>query len=887
MTQGSVTEQTCEQQRMRADRQRVVESDPLRPTLVRASAGTGKTYQLTARLLRILLQGAAPETILATTFTRKAAGEILDRVLLTLAEAADPDDDDALQRLREQVGIATLPRSACRQLLEKLVRNIHRLRICTLDSLFAQLARSFPFELGLPPAWRLTDEIEEGWLRERAVDGVVSTLDQSEMTAMLSMLGKGEVRRSVSRELLQVVDAAYSIQRQCGPEVWKRLIAPRQPDPDELLAAATAFRQSQPRQKRHRTKLEQLADRLERGELDQLVGDTLIGHIGRARRGHCELLYGRAPFPEGLDQAFDRLYAAVRSQVLSLLCAQNEATGDVLIAYDHHIESLKTASRSLGFEDVTVRLAQQFNRLDERSIARRMDGVIDHVLLDEFQDTSPAQWQVLLPLIRRVTETDEASGTVESRDQLPRSFFCVGDTKQAIYGWRGGVAEIFDAVTDEINDIDVVRHNTSYRSSPVVIEAVNRTFANLPRHPLVAEANQRDPSDKAAYEAAAIRRFARRFPRHTSIKRQLPGHVKLLTASGTEQPDVESRRRSCFETAADLTASINRQQPAASIGVLTRTNRGVAEMIYLLERDGVDVSQEGGNPLTDSVAVELVLSTLMMVEHPGDGRWAFHVQGSPLGPRQEIESGQLRRRIEDCGITETIEFIGGLLAPYCDDRETLRLKQLVHESLRYERQPSPRLRDFVRRIREKRVERPRAAAVRVMTVHQAKGLEFDAVVLPELDGNLARPSGNCIADIRNLARPPRGITRYLNQKSWHFLSRRWQRAFGQQAEAVMTEALCLLYVAMTRARQSLQLVIAPAKKAEFTNRTPASLVYHALDCQADPSRAEQTLFELGDPGWAASIDREPMAAEAEPRQSRIRFRPLPELVRRNQPERGE
>ncbi len=142
----------------------------LGPMLVRASAGTGKTYRLTARLLKILLQGAPPETILATTFTRKAAAEILERVLITLAEAADERNDGALEKLRQQVGIPTLPRLVCLQLLTRILRNIHRLRICTLDSLFAQLARSFPLELGLPPTWRLTDEIEETWLRERAVD---------------------------------------------------------------------------------------------------------------------------------------------------------------------------------------------------------------------------------------------------------------------------------------------------------------------------------------------------------------------------------------------------------------------------------------------------------------------------------------------------------------------------------------------------------------------------------------------------------------------------------------------------------------------------------------------------------------------------------------------
>ena len=190
----------------------------LRPTLVRASAGTGKTYKLTARFLRILLQGSAPETILATTFTRKAAGEILERVLLTLAKAADPDHPESLAELRKQVDLPGLPQSLCLEKTALLLRNIHRVRISTLDSLFSQLARSFAFELGLPPGWRLTDEIEEVWLRERAVDSVIASLDPSELTALLSMLGKGEVKRSIARELSQVVEEAFSVQRLCGCE---------------------------------------------------------------------------------------------------------------------------------------------------------------------------------------------------------------------------------------------------------------------------------------------------------------------------------------------------------------------------------------------------------------------------------------------------------------------------------------------------------------------------------------------------------------------------------------------------------------------------------------------------------------------------------------------
>ncbi|MGI9473419.1 MAG: UvrD-helicase domain-containing protein [Rubripirellula sp.] len=877
----------------------------LLPTLVRASAGTGKTYRLTARLMRILLQGAPPESILATTFTRKAAGEILDRVLLTLAQAADEQNDAALDDLRQQVGIPSLPRNACLQLFDKLLRNVHRLRICTLDSLFAQLARSFPFELGLPPAWRLTDEVEEMWMRERAVDSVIAMLDPSEMMAVLSMLGKGENRRSIARELLQVVDAAYSSQRQCGSEVWNKLTAPKLPSDDQLTHAVSAMRSVKPTQKRHQDRLLKLADQVENRDFTTLVDDTLVANIATARRTHGEIKYYRAPFPEGLEDAFDVLYAAVRTTVLGLLQAQNEATGTVLEAYDHHVTELKQLARALGFEDVSIRLASQFASLDHRLMSNRMDGAIDHVLLDEFQDTSPVQWQVLRPLVTRAAQIDEEKDADDW--QVERSFFCVGDTKQAIYGWRGGVAEIFDAVADQIPGVVEVEQNTSFRSSPVVIDVINETFRHLQRHPMTDAADSGDPTSKAMYEATAVERFARRFPLHEAFKTSLPGHVRMQTARKVEQGDNEAKRMACFEDAANLAADLNRTAPGKSIGILTRTNRGVAQLIYLLERLGVEVSQEGGNPLTDSAAVEIVLSTLLMAEHPGDGRWEFHARSTALTEVPDFGPDFVREMVEERGLSETIEFLGGVLAPSCDPRETLRLKQLTHLAISYELNASPRLRDFVRLVREKRVERPQSAPVRVMTVHQSKGLEFDAVILAELDGTLTRQGASCVADVDEIGEPPKAMTRYLNNRSWHFLSKHWQRAFGVQAAGGMTEALCLLYVAMTRARQALYLMVQPAKKDAFEVRTPASLIFHALACEENPTEGEQVLFERGDREWyldptfdLASLADQEVASEVvaddlvadnelatlSPRVP-IRFRKVSAAPRRNRPRRDE
>src|SRR5687767_2259614 len=129
------------------------------PVVIRASAGTGKTYQLAVRFIGLLAAGARPDEILATTFTRKAAGEILDRVLSRLAHAAADDNERA--KLAKAIGEKALSGDKCRELLVATVRRLHALRVGTLDSYFLQIATSFGHELGLPPGWSICDELAD------------------------------------------------------------------------------------------------------------------------------------------------------------------------------------------------------------------------------------------------------------------------------------------------------------------------------------------------------------------------------------------------------------------------------------------------------------------------------------------------------------------------------------------------------------------------------------------------------------------------------------------------------------------------------------------------------------------------------------------------------
>jgi ATP-dependent helicase/nuclease subunit A len=178
--------------------------------------------------------------------------------------------------------------------------------------------------------------------------------------------------------------------------------------------------------------------------------------------------------------------------------------------------------------------------------------------LDEFQDTSPEQWRVLQPLAQRVTAGQQTS------------FFCVGDVKQAIYGWRGGVAEIFDAIDRQLNGLEPKSLNVSYRSSPAVIETVNRVFAGITNHPNLRQAS------------AAVRRWCERFETHQTARSDLPGYAQLQTAPLADEG--QAQRDVTLDFAAGQIAELTRQAPGRSVGVLVRKNQTVGQLIFQLRR---------------------------------------------------------------------------------------------------------------------------------------------------------------------------------------------------------------------------------------------------------------------------------------------------------------
>ncbi|HET7273695.1 MAG TPA: 3'-5' exonuclease, partial [Longimicrobiaceae bacterium] len=277
---------------------------------------------------------------------------------------------------------------------------------------------------------------------------------------------------------------------------------------------------------------------------------------------------------------------------------------------------------------------------------------------------------------------------------------------------------------------------------------------------------------------------------------------------------------------------------------------------------GVPASEEGGNPLTDSAAVASVLALFRLADHPGDTLARYHVANTPVGAAVKFTdytdaaaasrlSHSFRQRLIDDGYGNTLAWLTPELQSACDTRERRRLSQLVELAFRFDPDATLRASDFVRRVEVERVEDPTTAAIRVMTVHQAKGLEFDAVILPELDEPLTRGSLKPFAYRPTPTDPVARIFPYVPQHVRPLFDEvpELSAAMAQAEAAQLRDALSAFYVAMTRARHAVHILVKPdGARGMGKSKTPARLLRAAIGA-GDPAGEGDVLLAAGDPRW--------------------------------------
>lgn len=796
-------------------------------TVIRASAGSGKTTALTGRYLHLLASGAHCQSILATTFTRKAAGEILDRIMEGLSSSSL--DESAARELGVKLQLAPFDSAIARAMLRHMLSQLHRIQIGTLDSFFAKLARSFSLEIGLHPDWEIVEESAHARLRLAAV-GDVLALDES--MDLLQWMAKGKSLRAAHQQLMQAVDRLYGLYLDSQPGAWFQLHQRPTLPSEKIEEALRTIGRVELGDNRMAKARDDDCERASKLDWDAWISKGLAAKIA----DQSFTYYGR-PIPVELREAYGPLIEHVVGLVQNELKASTEATYDLLDRYHHRFTAIQGKLGALRFDDVTRRLVQFVDSAGDRTEPAwmfRLDWEIDHLLLDEFQDTSPDQWRVIQPFARRVTKLDS-----------PRSFFCVGDMKQAIYGWRGGVAEVFDLVGKIFPVPDARELDKSFRSAQPIIDAVNRVFEN------VHHFESGNPLTNAA-----VQHWQGHFRHHTTDKCDLDGHVVLERIAADQDS---------LAVAVARIKEIYERSPNRTIAVLTPENDDVKEFIFELQAAGVPASEEGGNPLTDSAAVLSVLSLLQLSDHPHDSVAWFQVSQSPLAElydipacererekspetlrRVHVVAAAVRRELGEVGYSATVARWAAALVPSCTRRELRRLQRLIEMADEYDSQPTLRPADFVELVHTKPVDDPTGSPVRVMTIHKAKGLEFDVVVLPRLSKSFG-PLDHDLLILRESPTAPISFAcRYANAAQRRILPPEIREAHEQQFNRHISEAMCVLYVVLTRAVHSLHMFVEAGDKP--SSQSMAGILLSTL---GDSSRQSGVLYEHGNAGWAA------------------------------------
>ena len=586
------------------------------PLVLLASAGTGKTFRLSSRFLELVANGAPVQDILATTFTKKAAGEILDRILVRLSKAAL--EESAFAELLKHVEVPDeWSREHAIRLLRDLVKNLHRFEVRTLDAWFQQNLQVVALELGLPPGWSVGDPFDLSDLRAQAILEVIAGLAPSQADALLRDLQQHEFKRSVFEGLLDLLDRTLNIHLSADNtgNPWDSLSDCSQPPVQEMEESAAILAQIKvpttgkgTPNKNWATNVTKLVKAWQDRSWKEVLSSSLMKAVLEDKSK-----FSSVEISDGVRAGLKHVGNCAARTKLAELHRSNLALCELVSAYSETYSQLKRKAGLFDFDDIPRLLTDNPH---DPVANHRLGKSVKHLLLDEFQDTSVLQWQVLEPRI------DEA--TAQTRPDC--SLLCVGDVKQAIYSWREGESDLLDGIADWYN-VCPETLSTNYRSSQKVLDAVNLVFCNLGQGAsFVADCDDGD-------SITAIADWAEDFPKHDADK-DLPGSVWLLECTAEKRlgssPQVTKLIIHRIE-------DLHRQAPKASIGVLLHRKKNIQSLLLELKRRGIRASGEGGNLLTDSKVVQLALSLFRLADHAGDTTAFFHVATSPLAPFFELE----------------------------------------------------------------------------------------------------------------------------------------------------------------------------------------------------------------------------------------------------------
>lgn len=684
-----------------------------------ASAGSGKTFNLVVRYLSLLFMGEEPRSIVALTFTNKAANEMLERMIQTLEQLHDRGE------LSEIARVCGKSREEILQERDDVLRRFLRsdIQISTIDKFFGRILRKFALNAGIMPTFKTTQNHHEVKLLERFLNEV-EVAGASDALVHLSVLSDKRLG-----DLFGLLSALYSKHKELDLNLFDGSDAG-----GETVSAAVAAAQELKMLVQSKGLSDTANKAVDVGNFEQLVKKTWL----------YQPSMNYWVFKKGFEPRMDDLLSEMQRAV-ALHFRRREALYfkelfTLLKLYIKSRRTLAVQNNELSFDDITLTVHTLLReKLESEFLYFRLDSRLKHLLLDEFQDTSVLQFDILRPLIEEIR-----SGVGVSEGG---SFFFVGDVKQSIYRFRGGVSALFHQVADHF-DVHIEPLRVNYRSRSTIVDFVNKTFGEK----IKGYTSQMSPENLSG------------------------GYVSVAMS--------EDLRETLSQTVASL---IDQGVAPEEIAVLTVTNKDGSAVEEHLSQLGYDVVTETTARLVSQRSVRSIIEYLRFCY------FDLPVYRFNCAALLGVSADEIEKRT----ITDPVEGAIALIRRYeIADKSAL----MFVEALRGYRD----LEEVVFEVDRLETASPQSdlRGIRIMTVHKSKGLEFEHVIVLDQLGK-ARAHNDPIVYEYEGAQLQRLFYRIKDREA---LDPLYAQALAKEQKASAEDRLNALYVALTRAVESLWII---------------------------------------------------------------------------------
>ena len=777
------------------DQQRA--SDPRKSVWVAANAGSGKTHVLVDRVIRLMLSGTPPDKILCITFTKAAAAEMASRLHARLSDWVVFDDAELARHIQamghHEVTTETLKRA--RELFTLALETPGGLKIQTIHAFCERLLQLFPVEAGVVPGFEVMDERSSAELLDQARRSIIANAEMTGDPALRRIVARAQadmfdellrtilVKRSeLSVDLdylrlklgLRPNDTAASIESElCNIDtvLYGRMIATLENGPGATDRKSAL-----------------LLRRIAKGDLDAFKDLFLTKGLKPKALSSVagKRLQSAEPWITAvLEGEMARVLALLGKRAAFDMMEATAALVHLAARIIAEYERLKRLYGRYDFEDLILRTRRLLvEQVSSSWVLYKLDGGIDHILVDEAQDTSPAQWQIVKAL------AEEFFAGFGARSDVLRTIFVVGDRKQSIFSFQGADPAAFEEarlyfearISADEGGLDNVALSISYRSTETVLEAVDAVFGNaLARRGLGSDEDIQHQAVRKGYAG-----LVELWP--VTFKDEKPAYDPWLVPVDRIDRNHPARKlaRQIAETIAGWLSdgrqieALGRPVRPGDILILVRSrNDFFSSMLRELNRLRVPVAGADRVTLNEHIAVQDLLALGQFIVLPEDDHALACLLKSPLISRPgggaltdddlfALAHGRGRhslwRRLEE---SEALKPVAARLRKWMamsagespfgfyarllgEDMPSVRqnilarlgpeavdlIDAFLNLALDYEQRETPTLQGFLHWFTSADTEIRRdmdqsGDVIRIMTVHGAKGLEAPVVFLPD------------------------------------------------------------------------------------------------------------------------------------------------------------